>query len=132
MSRLDDDLIKRIMDFPEDVTHTDVSKELGVNRMTVSKYRSMKDFQKEAADVLDGKERLSKEEQEKQEIVRSYSPQELKEILTHLQTNTNKSINKIIGDKGHLKFALLADTHLGNKMAAKKELADFYKRAGDE
>ena len=99
MSKLDDDLIKRIMDFPEEVTHTDVSKELGVNRMTVSKYRNMKDFQKEAADVLDGNGKLSKEEQEKQEIVRNYSPQELKEILTHLQTTTSKSIDKTIGER---------------------------------
>jgi predicted phosphodiesterase len=31
-----------------------------------------------------------------------------------------------------LKFALVSDTHLGNKQSAKSELSDFYKKAWDE
>ena len=98
MNKLDPDIIKRIQAYPPEVTNTDVGKELGVTRQTVARYR------KGVADVLEKKEpeetkKPSKEELEKQEIVRSYSPQELKEILAHLQTNTNKSIDKIIGDK---------------------------------
>jgi hypothetical protein len=50
-------------------------------------------------------------------------------LLTHLQTTTAKSVEKVIGDKGHLKFALVSDTHLGNKQSAKSELSDFYKKA---
>lgn len=136
MSKLDDDIIKRIMDFPEEVTHTDVGKELGVARQTVARYR------KWVGNALEGKKgekrekkkltKQEKEDKEKQELVRTYSPDELRDILSHLQTHTNKSIDKVIWDKWHLKFALLADTHLGNKMSAKKELADFYKKAWDE
>lgn len=135
MNKLDDDLVKKIQSYPEEMTNTDVWRELGVCRQTVARYR------KWVAEALEEKKekkltkeekRQQKEEQEKQEIVRSYSPQELKEMLTHLQTTTSKSIDKTIGERWRLKFALLADTHLGNKMAAKKELEDFYKRAWDE
>ena len=136
MSKLDADIIKKIQSYPDEITHSDVWRELGICRQSVAKYR------KWVADVLEERpqekkltreeKKQQKEEQEKQEIVKNYSPKELKEILTHLQTTTSKSIDKTIGEKWRLKFALLADTHLGNKMAAKKELEDFYKRAWDE
>lgn len=120
MPKLDDDIIKKIMDFPEEVSNRDICTELWVHRNTVSKYR------KKVADTL------TKEEKQKQELVRTYSPDELREILAHMQTHTTREVEKVIWEKWHLKFALLADTHLGNKMAAKKELADFYKKAWDE
>jgi hypothetical protein len=72
---------------------------------------------------------LSKEDKLKQELVKTYSPDELRDLLTHLQTTTAKSVEKVIGDKRHLKFALVSDTHIGNKQSAKSELSDFYKKA---
>jgi hypothetical protein len=66
----------------------------------VSKYRKCI---AEALEPKEEKQKLTreekkqqKEEQEKQEIVKNYSPKELKEILTHLQTNTTRNIDKVI------------------------------------
>lgn len=127
MNKLDDDIIKKIQSYPEDVSSREIWRQLWIDKNTVTKYR--------IADTLKltkEEKKQKKEEEEKLELVRTYSPDELKWILAHLQANTNKSIDKTIWDKYHLKFALLADTHLGNKMSAKKELEDFYKKAGKE
>jgi hypothetical protein len=53
----------------------------------VAKYRE---------DVL---QTLSKEDKLKQELVKTYSADELRDLLTHLQTTTAKSVEKVIGDK---------------------------------
>lgn len=120
--KLDQETINKINSYDKDRSDTEISKELGIDRHTVGKYRDR------ITDAL----KLSKDDQKKQELVKTYTPEELRALLNHVQTNTNRSIEKVIGDKWHLKFALLADTHLGNKQSAKKELQDFYKRAGDE
>jgi len=120
MQKLDDELIKKINSYWEDTSDREIWRRLGISRKTVAKYRE---------DVLQA---LSKEDKLKQELVKTYSADELRDLLTHLQTNTAKSVEKIIGDKWHLKFALVSDTHLGNKQAAKSELSDFYKKAWDE
>ena len=124
MQKLDDDVIKKINSYWENVSDREISRQLWVGRNTVKKYR-----EHEQQQLM---ETLSKEEKLKQELVKTYTPDELRDILTHLQTHTNREVEKVIGEKGHLKFWLLADTHLGNKMSAKKELEDFYKKAGDE
>lgn len=127
MGKLDEDVIRKINSYWEEKSNSEIWRELGVERHTVAKYRQQKELeQKQLLDTL------SKEERLKQELVKTYSPEELKNLLAHIQTHTNREVEKIIGEKWHLKFALLADTHLGNKMAAKKELADFYKKAWDE
>ena len=120
MQKLDEDVIKKINSYWEDVSDREIARQLGIGRHSVAKYR---------ADIV---EALSKEDKLKQEIVKTYSPEELRNLLTHIQTHTNKEIDKVIGEKCHLKFWLLADTHLGNKQSAKKELEDFYKKAWDE
>lgn len=120
MQKLDDDVIKKINSYSQETSNREISRKLGIGRQTVARYRDR------IADAL------TKEEKLKQDLVRTYTPEELKALLTHLQTNTNKSVEKVIGEKWHLKFALLGDTHLGNKQCAKKELTDFYKKAGDE
>ena len=117
--KLDQETINKINSYDKDKTDKEVAQELGIHRHTVGKYRNR------IQETL----KLSKADQEKQNLVKTYTPEELREILNHVQVNTSRSIEKIIGDKGHLKFALIGDTHLGNKQAAKKELADFYKRA---
>lgn len=122
--KLDKQLIEKINSYSEETTDKQIWLELGIDRHTVGKYRNK--VQKEIWQVL------SKDEKIKQDLVKTYSPDELRELLTHLQTNTSQSIERIIGDKWHLKFALVSDTHLWNKQSAKKELADFYKRAWDE
>ena len=120
MKKLDDDVIKKINSYWEEVSDSEIGRQLGIRRQTVAKYRTQ---------IVDT---LTKEEKQKQELVRTYTPEELKDILTHLQTHTSREVEKVIWEKWHLRFALLADTHLGNKMAAKKELEDFYRKAGKE
>lgn len=120
MKKLDDDVIKKIQSYWKEVSDAEIGRQLGIRRQTVARYR------KEIADTL------TKEEKQKQELVRTYTPEELKDILTHLQTHTSREVEKVIWEKWHLRFALLADTHLGNKMSAKKELEDFYRKAGKE
>jgi len=124
MEKLDDDVIKKINSYSKDVSNAEIWKELGIHRATVWKYRD-----KVAKEIWTT---LSKDEKAKQELVKTYSPDELRDILQHLQTNTAKSVEKVIWEKGRVKFALLSDTHLGNKQCAKKELSDFYKKAWDE
>lgn len=127
MGKLDEDVIRKINSYWEEKSNSEIWRELWIERHTVAKYRQQKELeQKQLLDTL------SKEERLKQELVKTYSPEELKNLLAHIQTHTNREVEKIIGEKWHLKFALLADTHLWNKMAAKKELADFYKKAWDE
>lgn len=120
MEKLDADTIKKINSYPAEESDREIARKLWISRKSVAKYRE---------DIL---ETLSKEDRLKQELVKTYSPEELRNLLTHIQTHTNKEIEKVIGEKWHLKFWLLADTHLGNKKSAKKELEDFYKRAWDE
>ena len=120
MQKLDDDVIKKINSYWADTSDREIARQLWIGRNTVAKYRE------------DIAETLSKEDKLKQELVKTYTPDELRDILTHLQTHTNREVEKVIWEKWHLKFWLLADTHLGNKMSAKKELEDFYKKAWDE
>lgn len=120
MGKLDDELIKKINSYPAEESDREIARKLWISRKSVAKYRE---------DIL---ETLSKEDRLKQELVKTYSPEELKGLLTHLQTSTAKSIEKVIWDNFHLKFALVSDTHLGNKQSAKSELSDFYKKAWDE
>ena len=120
MQKLDEDVIKKINSYWAETSDREIARQLGIGRNTVAKYRE---------DIL---ETLSKEDKLKQELVKTYTPDELRDILAHLQTHTNREVEKVIWEKGHLKFWLLADTHLGNKMSAKKELEDFYKKAWDE
>lgn len=120
--KLDQATITKINSYDQEKTDTEVAKELGIDRHTVGKYRWR----------IEETLKLSKADQEKQNLVKTYTPEELRQLLNHVQVNTSRSIEKIIGEKGHLKFALLGDTHLGNKQSAKLELADFYKRAWEE
>lgn len=126
MEKLDPELIQKIKDYDKEKTNTDIGKELWLSRQTVAKYRN------ELADVMKQEDKLTKEEKKKLDLVQTYSEKELKDILHQLQINTNKDIEDTIWEPWHLKFALLGDTHFGNKMSAKKELEDFYKKAWDK
>ena len=61
MSKLDETTIGKINTFPEEMTNTDVWKELGIDRRTVAKYR------KWLWDALEGKKekKLTKDEKKK-------------------------------------------------------------------
>ena len=64
MKRIDDDIIERIMDFPEDVSSREIWRQVGVDKNTVKKYRSG------VADALKGKKKnLTKEEKKKLELL---------------------------------------------------------------
>jgi len=120
MEKLDNELIKKINSFPAEESDREIARRLGISRKSVARYRE---------DII---QTLSKEDKLKQELVKTYTPEELRWLLAHLQTSTSKSIEKVIWDKWHLKFALVSDTHLWNKQSAKKELSDFYKKAWEE
>ena len=127
MQKLDDETIKKIQASDVEASDREIARKLWISHKAVWKYR------KQLWEALT-KKKETKEEKDarlKSELVKTYSPEELREILQHLQTNTSKSIEKIINDRWHLKFALLGDTHIGNKQHAKRELNDFYKRAWD-
>ena len=121
--KLSDETIKQIQS--ADGSAREVARQLWVSADSVIKYR--KQLWEALAQKKETKE--EKDARLKSELVRTYSPEELRDILNHLQVNTSKSIEKIINDRWHLKFAILGDTHIGNKQSAKKELGDFYKKA---
>lgn len=75
--RLDEWTIKKIQDYPEEVTNVDVGKELWIDRRTVAKYR------KGIGEVLEWKkeEKLSKQQQKKLDLLEHYSEKEIKEML---------------------------------------------------
>lgn len=136
MNKLDDETIRKIRAYPLEMTHTDVWKELGVCRQSVARYR------KWVADALEPKEEnkeekkkeswISKEERKKLELLAHYSDKDVQEMLNYVANNTKKEIDEVIWEPGHLKFALVSDTHFGSKAAAKDELGEFYDIAKDK
>ena len=143
MNRLDEEMIKRIQSYPEEVTNVDVWKELGVDRRTVSKYRKMREWvQQEEANLLSGKEeeelveemkeKLSKQDRKKLELLQHYTDKEVKEMLSYIANNNKKEIDKVIGTPWHLRFGLIADTHIWAKECDLDALHRFYDHAKDE
>ena len=43
-------------------------------------------------------------------------------MLNYIATNTKKEVNETLSEPGHLKFALVSDTHFGAKQCAVDEL----------
>ncbi len=125
MRRIDDDLVKRINSFWEEVSNREIWRQLWIDKNTVMKYR--------IADVLEWKKKcwLSKEEKKKLELLEHYSDKEVQEMLNYIANNTKKEIDETIWEPWHLKFALVSDTHFGSKAAAKDELWEFYDIAKD-
>jgi hypothetical protein len=148
MNRIDDDIINKILDFPEVITDTEVWKELWIDRRTVKKYRWER-TKRETANVLSWKEEqmwldeklkkkpkqkrwLTKEEKLKLELLRHYSEKDVKELLDYVAKNTKREVNEVLSEPWHLKFALVSDTHFGAKQCARDELKEFYDIAKDE
>lgn len=143
MWKLDEAQISRINTYHEDFSNSEIAKDMGINRKTVAKYRKMKEaVQQEATDLLSWKEEqmwkekkqkgLSKEDKKKLELLGSYSPRDIKEMLNYIAQTNKKEIDKVIGEPWHLKFALVSDTHFGARQCAKDELWEFYERAKDK
>lgn len=155
MVKLNAEVVEKIQSFPPEKTNTEIWKELGVDRHTVSKYRTIKATQQQASNVLNGNEEqmrltkklweqgelfpqekvkvwLSKEEKRKLELLQNYSDKDVKAMLNYIATNSKKEIDKVIGEPWHLKFALVSDTHFWAKQSAKDELWEFYDRAKDK
>ena len=156
MVKLNEEMIGRIQSYPSEKTNTEIWKELWLDRHTVSKYRLLKaSTQKQATDVLTGNEEqmwlrrklgeqwelfpeeqkkvwLSKEDKKKLELLQHYTDKDVKAMLNYIATNSKKEIDKVIGEPGHLKFWLLADTHFWAKQCAKEELQEFYERAKEK
>ena len=130
MNKLDEDTIKKIQSYPEEMTHTDVWKELGVDRRTVSKYR------KWIAEALEPKEekteKLSKQQKKKLDLLEHYSEKEIKEMLAYIANSTKKEVDEVLNEPGYLKFWLVSDTHLWARGAAVDELWEFYDIAKDK
>lgn len=125
MRKIDDDIVKRINSFWEEVSNREIWRQLWIDKNTVMKYR--------IADALEGKKekKLTKEEKKKLELLEHYSDKEVQEMLNYIANNTKKEIDETIWEPWHLKFALVSDTHFGSKAAAKDELWEFYDIAKD-
>lgn len=147
MWKLNEEMIGRINSYPENKTNKEISKELGINRKTVSKYRELRDKTAvEASNVLSWEEekmlvekmrrgkspQLSKQEKRKLELLSQYSDKDIKEMLDYIAKTTKKEIDEVIGEPGHLKFWLVSDTHFWAKKCAKEELGEFYEIAKDK
>ena len=141
MWKLDDAMIDRIKSYHEDFSNSEIARDMGINRKTVAKYRTQ--VQQEASDVLSGKEEqirlnkkqqpsLSKEDKKKLELLWSYSPRDIKEMLNYIAQTNKKEIDKVIWEPWHLKFWLVSDTHFGARECAKDELWEFYDIAKDK
>lgn len=141
MWKLDDAMIDRIKSYHEDFSNSEIARDMGINRKTVAKYRAA--TQQEASDVLSGKEEqmrlnkkqqpsLSKEDKKKLELLWSYSPRDIKEMLNYIAQTNKKEIDKVIWEPWHLKFWLVSDTHFGARECAKDELWEFYDIAKDK
>ena len=150
MWKLNEDMIGRIWSYPSNKTNTEIWKELGLDRHTVSKYRQIKEAtQQQATDLLSGKEakkmwlarklweageppKLSKRDQKKLDLLQQYSPKDIQEMLAYIAATNKKEIDKVIGEPWHLKFWLVSDTHFGAKQCARDELWEFYDIAKDK
>lgn len=135
MWKLDDAMIDRIKSYHEDFSNSEIARDMGINRKTVAKYRAA--TQQQASDVLSGKEEqmrlnkkqqpsISKEDKKKLELLWSYSPRDIKEMLNYIAQTSKKEIDKVIWEPWHLKFWLVSDTHFGARECAKDELWEFY------
>lgn len=140
MWKLTEEQIHTINSYEHNLSNNDIAKMMWINRKTVAKYREK--VQKEASDVLTGKEeqmrlqrktqpQVSKGDKKKLELLEHYSPKDVEEMLNYIAMNTKKEIDKTIWEPGHLKFWLVSDTHFWNRQAARDELWEFYERAKD-
>jgi predicted phosphodiesterase len=120
MWKLNEETIRKIKSYPAETRDSEISKELGLHRQTVAKYR------KDIADTL------WKDEKKKLVLLEHYSPKDIQEMLNYIATNTKKEVNEVLSEPWHLKFALLSDTHFGAKQCARDELGEFYDRAKDK
>lgn len=140
MSKLDADIIKKIQSYPDEITHSDVWRELGICRQSVARYRRMK--QEETADLLSGKEeeeaveeikeKLSKQDKKKLELLEHYSDKDIKEMLAFIASNKKKEIDEVIWEPWHLRFWLVSDSHIWAKECDLEWLHRFYEKAKEE
>ena len=127
MKKLDEDTIKKIQSYPEEVSDSEIGRQLGIRRQTVARYRN------EIADTLEPKqEQLTKQEQKKLDLLEHYSEKEIKEMLAYIANSTKKEVDEVLNEPWHLKFWLVSDTHFWARGAAVDELWEFYDRAKDK
>lgn len=142
MWKLNEDLVGRIQSYHKDFSNSEIARELGINRKTVRKYRTIEATQQQAMDALNGNEEkmwltkkkepdLSKQDKKKLELLQHYSPKDIQEMLNFIAQNTKKEIDEVIWEPWHLKFWLVSDTHFWAKQCARDELWEFYERAKD-
>lgn len=120
MKKVDEDLVKKINSYGEDVSNREIWRQLWISRMTVGRYR----------DKI--AETLSKGDKKKLELLEQYSDKEIKDMLTYIANTTKKEVNETLSEPGYLKFWLVSDTHFWSKSCAKDELGEFYDRAKDK
>ena len=152
-NKLNEDMVQQINSYPEDKSNAEISREMGIDRRTVKKYREIKEStQKQAVDLLSWNEeemlskkeikkllkmneeehKLSKQEKKKLELLERYSDKDVKDMLAYIANNTKREIDKVIWEPWHLRFWLIADTHIGAKECALDELHQFYEDAKKE
>lgn len=122
MAKLTNEIIKQIQS--SEGSTREVARQLWISHNSVSKYR------KEIWETLTQKK--DKEWEKKLKLLEHYSSKEIQEMLNYIAQNTKKEINEVIWEPGHLKFALISDTHLWAKQCAIDELWEFYDKAKDK
>ena len=127
MWKLDDETVKQIQSADESVSNSELARNLWVSRDSIIKYR------KKLADTLSNKRgNKNKEDEKKLSLLEHYSSKDIQEMLNFIAHSTKKEINEVLGEPGHLKFALVSDTHLWARGAAVDELWEFYDKAKDK
>ena len=154
MWKLNEDMIGRIWSYPSNKTNTEIWKELGLDRHTVSKYRQIKEAtQQQATDLLSGdeermlfkqkakelvekltpeKEKLSKQEKVKLSLLEHYTDKDIKEMLNYIATTKKQEIDQVLWIPWHLRFAMIGDTHIWAKECDLDAIHKFYEDAKAE
>lgn len=120
MWKLDNELIKKINSYPAEESDREIAKKLWIGRRTVAKYRE------------DLGQALTQWDKKKLQLLEHYTDKDIQEMLNYIAQNTKKEVNEVLSEPWHLKFALLADTHLWAKGSAIDELWEFYDKAKDK
>lgn len=126
MQKLDEDVIKKINSYWEDVSDREIARQLGIGRHSVAKYRA------DILETLSKEDRLSKWDKKKLQLLEHYSDKDIQEMLNYIATSTKKEIEKVLWEPWHLRFWLIGDTHIWAKEADLEWLHKFYEDAKAE
>lgn len=131
MQKLNESTIKQIQS--TDWSAREVARQLWVSVDSVIKYRKQLNWVlnwKEEKDFVANK--LSKDEQKKLDLLKTYSPKDIQEMLSFIWSNVKREVSEVLGEEWRLRFWMLSDTHVWAKQCAMDEIGEFYDKAKDK